>query len=193
MRRLTKRASFAIAVLLAIGCIQGDATTGEYETHTYQTGKMVVERPFDVVKKDLLDSLASYTAADAYARYDAGASHEDFTQRGDENEEGSYRKPYLVYEIRWEVPIFVDTGRRQQSYRIGLGGGPGRHLLAEHAGAGLHVIPSIQMYPDGETTVLEFIVPSSQYAAAFPDTPENRELASQADERFFGFLSALRD
>ena len=186
------------ALLVVTACAsrapEGDSDypAGEYRTHVYVTGKQVIDRPFAEVKADLLESLAPYTAADAYARYDAGATREDFVRSANASGDG-YRPLYRVYEIRWEVPIFIDTGTRKDIYRIGLGGGPGRHLLGEYPGSGLHVIPSIQIYAQGAATVVEFVVPSSQYAVAFPDNAENRALGRAADERFFAFLEGLRE
>ena len=161
-----------------------------YTQHSYASGQFSINKPFAEVKAKLLSGLAGYTAEDAYARYDAGATREDFTRNGTGASER--RKPYKVYDVRWEVPIYIDTGVKQEVYRIGLGGGPGRPPLGKYPEAGLHVLPAVHLWGQKDRTLVFFITPSSQYANAFPDSPEMRALGELADERLMALLKTLR-
>lgn len=160
----------------------------ERSSVTLEVGTTVIDRPFAAVKADLMASLAPFTAADAYARYDAGATREAFLSGT-----SGPRLPYKVYEVRWEVPVFIDTGERREIYRIGLGGGPGRALIGDDPGAGLHLLVTIQMHAVDDTTVLNFYYPSSQYLAAFGATPDIRRRGEEADARLLTFIEALRE
>ncbi len=176
-----------VLLLIPVSAIADEIT---YRQHSYESGHFTVARPFADVKTTLLAGLADYTAQDAYARYDAGATREDFTG-GNPAGVNTERKPYKVYDVRWEVPIFIDTGKRKEVYRIGLGGGPGRSLIGTYPEAGLHVLPAVHLWGEGDKTRVFFIKPSSQYANAYPDSPEMRALGQQADERLLKLLNSL--
>ena len=146
---------FIVLLIIPTSVLANEIT---YKKHSYESGHFTVEKPFPEVKATLLAGLAPFTAQDAYARYDAGANREDFSQGSPSTAE---RKPYKVFDVRWEVPIFIDTGERKEVYRIGLGGGPGRGLLGTYPEAGLHVLPSIHLWGEGNKTSVFFIKPSS--------------------------------
>ena len=141
--------------------------------------------------KTLKASLASSTAADAYRRYDSGATREAFIQGAKKS--NPKRLPYLVYEIRWEVPVWLDTNERRQIYRFGIGGGPGRKLIGKYPSAGLHVVTDINLFAEGDATVVEALLPSGKYAAAFPKEAGLEELARAADAKVLAFLRKLGD
>lgn len=161
----------------------------EYGSVTYKTARIVIPKDFDTVMKALKASLAPYTAADAYRRYDAGATREDFIQGAKKS--NPKRLPYLVYEIRWEVPVWIDTNERRQIYRFGIGGGPGRNLVGKYPSAGLHLVTDINLFAEGDATVVEVLLPSGMYAAAFPPEEGFEEIAQAADAKVLAFLRSL--
>ncbi|ETW98448.1 MAG: hypothetical protein ETSY1_18675 [Candidatus Entotheonella factor] len=161
----------------------------EYSSVTYKTARLVIPKDFDTVMKALKASLAPYTAADAYRRYDAGATREDFIQSAKKS--NPKRLPYLVYEIRWEVPVWIGTNERRQIYRLGIGGGPGRNLVGKYPSAGLHLVTDINLFAQEGATVVEVLLPSSKYAAAFPPEAGLAEAAQAADAKVLAFLRKL--
>ncbi len=160
----------------------------EYGSATYKTARIVIPKDFDTVMKTLKASLAPYTAAGAYQRYDAGATREDFIQ----NARKSNPAPYLVYEIRWEVPVWIDTNERRQIYRLGIGGYPGRKLVGKYPSAGLHLVVDINLFAEGRHRG-DVLLPSGKYAAAFPKEEGLEESAQAADAKVLAFLRQLGD
>ena len=75
-----RAAVLLLTVWLSAACSADDEPEIEFAQHTYTSGTFVVERPFAEVKAHLFELLAPFTAADAYARYDAGATRADFTR-----------------------------------------------------------------------------------------------------------------
>ena len=162
-----------------------------YGSVTYKTARLVIPKDFDTVMKTLKASLAPYTAADAYRRYDAGATREDFIQNA--RKSNPKRLPYLVYEIRWEVPVWIDTNERRRIYRLGIGGGPGRNLIGKYPAAGLHLVTDINLFAEGDATVVDVLLPSGMYAAAFPPEAGFEDIAKEADAKVLAFLRKLGD
>ncbi len=161
----------------------------EYSSVTYKKARIVIPKDYVTVMKTLKASLAPSTAADAYRRYDSGATREAFIQSAKKS--NPKRLPYMMYEIRWEVPIWIDTNERRQVYRFGIGGGPGRKLMGKYPSAGLHLVTDINLFADGDVTVVEALLPSGKYLASFPQEPEVEKLAQAADAKVLAFLRGL--
>jgi hypothetical protein len=168
------------------------ADTGiEFGAVTYKTARMVVDADLDVVVERLQNGLAKLDIAGSYERFLGGATREQMIAGG--RKANPDKKYYQVFQVLWDMPIFIDTGERKRVRRFGIGGGPGRPLIGKYPAAGLHVLTDINLYADGDKTVIDVLLPSGKYHASFAEEPGLEDLAQRADEKMIAFLTSLQN
>ena len=162
----------------------------EFGRVEYTTARMQIADPFEVVLKRIEDSLATVDFSRGYSAFQSGATQEQMLENS--RRSNPEKRYYKVYEILWELPIFIDTGQRVKVKRFGIGGGPGRRFVGLYPAAGLHIVSDLNVYEADGGTVVEVLMPSGKYRAAFPDEPWRSEIEKQADDKMMAFLERLK-
>ncbi len=187
-RRLRSLKHAGCLLLISI-CSHASAEI-EFGSVEYTTARMQIPDPFEVVLKRVEESLAPVDIARGYSAFQNGATQEQLLENS--RSSNPDKRYYKVYEILWELPIFIDTGQRVKVKRFGIGGGPGRRFVGQYPAAGLHVVSDLNVYEADGGTVVEVLMPSAKYRAAFPDEPWRAVIAKQADDKMMAFLEGLK-